>query len=133
MYVDPGTALSVATALYDNRAKIAVLTGKLRYLFSRGVLRIVVFGPGGAGKSTLRRLLSASDKTVLPPATYQESQDQEKYALQGDFVGGLLVPPGQERRLEDYWPDLYRSLAEGKSRGVINVVSWGYHSFQDYS
>ena len=40
----------------------------------------------------------------------------------------LLVPPGQKRRRPDTWPDLYRLLSSGEARGVINVVSSGYHS-----
>jgi hypothetical protein len=135
MFVDPatmGTAAKVATTLYANRNKIVTLTGKLRFWLTHGQLKIAVFGPGGAGKSTLGRLMSATDKTLLAPLPYEESLDEERYNLQGDFVGGLLVPPGQERRREDYWPELYRSLAQGKSQGIVNVVSWGYHAIQHY-
>lgn len=44
----------------------------------------------------------------------------------------MIVAPGQQRR-EDTWDDLLRSLASGKIKLIIHVVSWGYHSFGEFS
>lgn len=40
----------------------------------------------------------------------------------------FLVPPGQRVRRPESWPALYRLISGGRAGGVINVVSWGYHS-----
>jgi hypothetical protein len=41
----------------------------------------------------------------------------------------LLAAPGQPRRVEHDWPALYKRLATGEAFGLINVVAYGYHSF----
>src|SRR5207253_9894266 len=99
------------------------------YLLTRGTLKIAVFGPGGVGKSTLGHFISRGGEAIRPH-DYRESPVIEKYTISDEVVGKLLVPPGQERRIESYWPELYQQLVQGKSRGIINIVSWGYHSFE---
>lgn len=130
--VDANLAVTAGTTLYENRAKLLRQARRLVYQMTRGTLRVAVFGPGGAGKTTLGQLLSGgNDSAGTRPSAYQESIGPERHPLPtgGDVVGGLIVPPGQERRRDDYWPDLYRNLVQGRSAGVINVVSYGYHSF----
>lgn len=61
------------------------------------------------------------------------SRDVETHKLRGQLLGRVKVAPGQERFKVTTWPDLYRDLVQGKSAGVINVVSWGYHSFNELS
>lgn len=128
--VEPTAVLKAGIAIYQNQAKLRTMAKKVMYLIRHGQLQVVVFGPGGVGKSTLGRLLSPEHKGIVAPSDYTESIGAEKHPLHGDFVGHLIVPPGQERRREDYWPELYRSLAQGRSGGIINIVSWGYHSFE---
>lgn len=130
MFVDPGTVLSTGATIYENRHKIIRLAKKLSYLLTRGTLRIAVFGPGGVGKSTLGKFITDDDDNKTSLFKYTESLDTETYSIPGDIVGKLIVPPGQERRIDIHWPELYRDLVQGRSRGIINVVSWGYHSFE---
>lgn len=127
MFVDPGTALKAGLAAYQNQQALRRLAKRVVYLLTRGTLRIAVFGPGGVGKSTLGHFISRGGESIRPEE-YKESRGSESYPISSEVVGKLLVPPGQERRIEDYWPELYRQLVQGKSRGIINVVSWGYHS-----
>ena len=49
--------------------------------------------------------------------------------LTGDIPGQLLVGPGQEHRADRHWPSLYQAVTGGRSLGVLNVVSYGYHAF----
>ena len=48
------------------------------------------------------------------------------------FGQSIVVAPSQKRR-EDTWDDLLRSLADGKIKLIIHVVSFGYHSFGEFS
>lgn len=102
---------------------------RLRYLIKHGRLEIVIFGPGGTGKSTLGNLLIGTYKPGATSTKYQESISIEKLALQDDVVGQVLVAPGQRHRRKRTWDELYQDVASGKHVGIINVVSWGYHSF----
>lgn len=129
MIIDPGTVMKASVAAYKNQESLRKLTKRIGYLLTRGTLKIAVFGPGGVGKSTLGHFVSRGGEAIRPH-DYKESPVIEKYTISDEVVGKLLVPPGQERRIEDYWPELYRQLVQGKSRGIINVVSWGYHSFE---
>lgn len=89
---------------------------------------MAIFGAGGCGKTTLGSYLAGQLNLETRPTAYKESIEVEKYTLEGDLVCDLIVPPGQEDR-EYHWTTLYRDLAGGRSAGVINVVSYGYHSF----
>jgi hypothetical protein len=122
------TALSAALAAYDQREKMAPYLRKLHLRIKHGEVNIVFFGTGGTGKTTLGRFLGGTLETGSLARDYQESIDLETIRLAGDLTGSLLIPPGQVRRT-DSWTKLYQLLATGKSRGVINVVSWGLHSF----
>jgi hypothetical protein len=42
----------------------------------------------------------------------------------------LLTAPGQIQRVSPNWPTLFKKLSNGESFGFINVVAYGYHSFQ---
>jgi hypothetical protein len=43
-----------------------------------------------------------------------------------------LIAPGQKRR-EHHWDNIFRLLTDGKVNIIINLVSWGYHSFEEFS
>jgi GTPase SAR1 family protein len=130
MFVEPSSAISVGLAVLENRKKLWPLLKKMRFLLTHGRLQIAIFGPGGTGKTTLGQILAGNLGPASSPTTYKESIGIESYSLKGDVVCSLLVAPGQRRRAEYTWPLLFKSLAQGDSSGVINVVSWGYHSFQ---
>lgn len=132
LFVEPSLVLSLTELAIEKRKKFVPLARKIKYWLKRGRLRIVIFGPGGTGKTTLGHFLAGNLDLGQSSARYSESIDVETFKLKGDLVCSLIVPPGQEVR-EYHWTDLYRDLAAGKSGGVINVVSWGYHSFQALS
>lgn len=130
MIIEGKTAAEIGTQIYQNRNLIGQYSRKVWNLLTKGYLRLLVFGPGGTGKTTLGRSLTEG----IDPANeaeYEESITQEGFSVPGDVFGSLIVPPGQEIRQEQHWPDLYEILQAGKSAGVINVVSWGFHSIQD--
>jgi hypothetical protein len=97
-----------------------------------GELKIAIFGAGGTGKSTLGKLLSGEFELSGLLQTYQESISIEQYKLESNNIGSVIVAPGQKRR-EDTWDDLLRTLVGGKIKLIIHVVSWGYHSFGEFS
>jgi energy-coupling factor transporter ATP-binding protein EcfA2 len=104
-------------------------------LFKRikeGELAIAIFGAGGTGKSTLGKYLSGTLENNQLSSGYQESISIEKYTLESNVIGSAIVVPGQERR-QDSWDDLLRTISQGKISLIINVVSWGYHSFGELS
>lgn len=124
--------VEVAAAVWENRTALRRALTRLWNRLRHGNLQIAVFGAGGVGKSTLGQILTGEASADDLPAGYSESLVLEKYPLEGDLVCSLLVPPGQERRREERSRvDLLGSLAAGKSFGVINVVSYGYHSFAE--
>ena len=88
-------------------------------------------GPGGAGKSTLARLLAEENYNPLLhlPGTYKESIGVEHYALKDAPGVEIVVPPGQRQRRDATWTDLHADLVAGKFRGVILLAADGHHSF----
>ncbi len=97
--------------------------------FVRKVLKgdyiIVIFGAGGNGKTSLAYTLNQEE---LDNLNYKETHNTEQLKMNSDIWGHFLVAPGQERRIERYWADLLTKISTGKIAGVINVVSYGYHS-----
>jgi energy-coupling factor transporter ATP-binding protein EcfA2 len=133
MFLDPATIAGVSWTVLEHRKRLLPSLRKLRYWLTHGRLQVAIFGPGGTGKSTLGEFLAGNLDLASSSGKYKQSINVERYALKGDLVCKLIVPPGQHRRALTTWPDLYRSLANGKSGGVINVVSWGHHSFAESS
>lgn len=96
---------------------------------TNGYAVIPIFGSGGVGKSTAARIIAGE----LPDAAhrpYEESLWTEVVRLKGDIPGELRVAPGQKTRVDRHWPELFKSLSAGKALGLINIVSYGYHSFE---
>lgn len=116
--------------LYDQRVKLASVWKRLRRWIKRGNEKILVVGPGGAGKSTLGKILANGPGVYEAPSAYRESITTEKLDLPGDIAATLLVAPGQALRRRRTWPALLRDLTTGRSCGIINVVAYGYHSFE---
>jgi len=105
---------------------------KIHFWIINGRVKVAIFGPGGVGKSTLGKYLSGEFLPDLYDHGYKESISIEEYSFDGDVICDILVPPGQPRR--DYtWTELFQNLSSGDIQGVINVVSAGYHSFNELS
>ncbi len=90
---------------------------------------ILIFGPGGSGKTTLSKILSEPiDWLADPPGLYTESISTERVKLTDAPNVEIVVPPGQSFRRDATWPSLQADLVAGKYRGVIVVVSHGLAS-----
>ena len=96
---------------------------------TKGYVRIPIFGSGGVGKSTAARIIAGAAPDSAYGA-YEESLWTEIVPLSGDIPGELRVAPGQESRVDRHWPELFKDLSSGKARGLINVVSYGYHALE---
>ena len=128
MFVETIEAISTGVSVIKTSEKLFPTFKKIFNLLKNGDLKIVVFGAGGAGKSTLGKLLAGEFEISGSLQTYQESISIEQYKLDSNALGLVVVAPGQERR-QDTWGDLLRFLADGKIKLIIHVVSWGHHSF----
>jgi GTPase SAR1 family protein len=120
------TGLSIYELVNKSRPSLQRIVKRLR----GGEVKIVVFGAGGTGKTTLGKMLSGeSDPSIL--ADYKESRTTEKFNFKQQS-GIIIIPPGQGRR-DDEWFDSFRQVSDGKFRIIINVVSYGYHSLREIS
>lgn len=128
--IEPSAAVGVGIAAAEHRAKFLPALRRLHSRIVKGHLRIAAFGPGGTGKTTLGILFRNNFRLPYEVKPYQRSLGSETYDLPGDVFCTLLVAPGQERYSGMEWKPLFEQLARGKIIGIINVVSWGYHSLR---
>jgi energy-coupling factor transporter ATP-binding protein EcfA2 len=114
---------------YDLSKKAAPAVQRVFKQLQSGKLKIAIFGAGGTGKTTLGNILAgkASANNVL--SQYQESISIEKIKLDGDTPGSVIIVPGQERR-QHTWDEVFSEIIAGQITLIINVVSYGYHSFE---
>ncbi|MEM8638200.1 MAG: hypothetical protein AAGG51_05165 [Cyanobacteria bacterium P01_G01_bin.54] len=131
MFVETIEAVGTAVGVIEISKGVFPTFRKIFNRLKNGELTIAIFGAGGTGKTTLGKLLSGEFELGGLFQSYQESISIEQYKLDSDAIGSVIVAPGQSRR-EDTWDDLLRSLANGKIKLVIHVVSWGYHSFGEF-
>jgi GTPase SAR1 family protein len=131
-----GMLAAVAAFVWSNKDWIWTRLTEIRSWFRRGEGTekspgILILGTGGAGKSTLARLLSDEDYNPLLslPGEYKESIGVETYSLNDDSGVEIVVPPGQRQRREATWADLHADLAAGKFHGVILLAAYGHNSF----
>uniref|UniRef100_UPI00404B1217 hypothetical protein n=1 Tax=Gelidibacter sp. TaxID=2018083 RepID=UPI00404B1217 len=125
-YVAAG-AISSAITITQQGHKFNKSIDKIIRYIAKGSCRIIIFGAGGTGKTTLSHILS---NTPITDFNYSETPTIEKVKINSNIIGHYLVAPGQERRVERYWPELYRKLGKDQITGIINVVSNGYHSIE---
>ena len=128
MFSEIVTSVSAAISLYEKRHSIDRTLKRFRRAIQTGTWRVPIFGAGGTGKTLLGKFLAGEIDTEVIIPRYRESIESMEYSFAGSAPALFFVPPGQELRRPETWPDLYRMFAVGKARGVINVVSWGYHS-----
>ncbi|MCA2693718.1 MULTISPECIES: ATP-binding cassette domain-containing protein [unclassified Microcystis] len=132
MFVETIEAIGTGVGVIEISEKLFPTFKRIFNLLKNGELKIAIFGAGGTGKSTLGKLLSGEFELSGLLQTYQESISIEQYKLESNKIGSVIVAPGQKRR-EDTWDDLLRTLVGGKIKLIIHVVSWGYHSFGEFS
>lgn len=132
MFVETIEAIGTGVGVIEISEKLFPTFKRIFNLLKNGELKIAIFGAGGTGKSTLGKLLSGEFELSGLLQTYQESISIEQYKLESNKIGSVRVAPGQKRR-EDTWDDLLRTLVGGKIKLIIHVVSWGYHSFGEFS
>ena len=90
---------------------------------------VVMFGPGGVGKTTFGRFVeSGTVLPVEPPGKYVEDLKIARFRSPSGAEAEYLVPPGQERRRPRDWDDLLARLGDGEFCGVVIFASYGYHS-----
>lgn len=117
----------------EHRSLIINMIRKFINYYKYSHIKIGVVGPGGVGKTTVGHFLAGDTKSVQDSSAYRESRGTEKFNLEGEYISTITVVPGQEHRRDDHWNKLTRNLQQGKSRGIINLVSYGYHSFGQMS
>ncbi len=141
-FVEPGTAMNLAEALFERRGKIRQSVVRAFNHIKRGHIGIMTFGTGGTGKTTLGHLFTQGFTNQNKVPTYDRSINIEEFKMPGDLVCTMYTAPGQERHQEEEnasegsnWSKLYQRIARSKSVGIINVVSFGYHSIRtlDYT
>ena len=122
----------VGASAVENQAKISKFFRRLFNRIKHGHIQVAIFGPPGAGKSTLGKFLSGNLNELTTSGNYVASADREPYTLSGDLVCTITALPGQERLRDEVWTKFYREIVAGKSTGIINVVSY-WHQALDMS
>ena len=142
MTTDDSYWFRAGTWAWDNWEKIETRLGKVYSWFRKDKpttnsvtteqeAGILIIGPGGVGKTTLARLLSGEYGNHLFDGYWQnaESISQEHYSLSDDKSIEVVIPPGQKSRREATWLEIQSDITNGKYRGVVLVVGYGYHSY----
>lgn len=140
--MEPGTAVtgilkgaSLTMRVWEVWPTVQQHWKRLSHQYRHGKITIPIFGAGGVGKTTLAQYLSGGIDPFTGPTEYRESLMVRPVKLTSEAKKGLAhVPgvvidvPGQERRVEGTWPQLFQDvLGEGRL-GIVNVVAYGYHS-----
>lgn len=128
MFVETINTASTIVSSYELSKKAIPLFGSIVRRIRNGKLNIAIFGAGGTGKSTLGKVLAGEFglDNILQP--YQISSRIEELKLDSNIPSSILVVPGQSRSL-NAWDEPLRKIANSQIDLIINVVSYGYHSF----
>jgi hypothetical protein len=136
---EAGAGWQVFTWVWDRKDEIGKKLADVYAWFKGGDTRkpkpgILILGSGGAGKTTLGKLLAGEfDFLVDEPGAYNESIGIESYTLKDAPNVEIVVPPGQQHRRDATWSDLHADLAAGKFRGVMLLNSYGYQTLGQIS
>lgn len=132
-WIEPmGEAVKAASAAYKIATSsefIKLQSQRLIHRIKHGKCQIIIFGAGGVGKSTVGSAIVRSD-FLAGSTEYEESMLPENMALPGKVPGNILIVPGQIERANRHWPQIIATkIVNGRSNGIINVVSYGFASF----
>jgi len=122
------STINTGIEIYEASKKVQSKVKMFYKYLTDGKVNVVFFGPGGVGKTTLALFLTDNDNFRKPE--YIESGRDEKIKIGKNIIGNYWVAPGQTRRIEKYWPQIYRAISAGKTKIIINIVSYGYHSIE---
>lgn len=116
--------VEIGKTLWENRSTLLDVWFKAlkKVGFER---KIYVCGAGGTGKSSAGEFLKTGK--VDQRRIYYASGITEKYDFRNDPHSSIYVVPGQKEDHEGEWDDMFQKITQGKVRGVVNVVSYGYH------
>src|SRR5262249_23740901 len=90
---------------------------------------ILIFGPGGSGKTTFGKLLSAQHLAFLQMmGRYEPTTEVETYSLSDDPSVQITIGPGQHDYRMRSWQELGAAITAGSYRGVMMVGAYGFHS-----
>lgn len=119
-------SITVAAAAVEHHQKLRELAQRVWKRITKGQVRVVVFGAGGSGKTTLGKFLAGDAVS----SEYRESRHMESYELEGTTPCTIWVPPGQERLRPRTWTELQRYVATGSATTVLHVVCNGLIEIQ---
>lgn len=95
---------------------------------ARGETQVAIFGAGGTGKSTFSKVVT-SENPLFVDSNYASDITVKTVSFTKDLSARLLVAPGQERYVEEVWPEIFQKMKKRRSLAVINLVAYGYHHF----
>jgi hypothetical protein len=118
-----------ASTLWKHRSKLRQAMREVGRLVRTGRLTILVFGAGGAGKSTVGKYITGRLTEDELEKGYRSSVAIERFGIPSTVGGRVMVAPGQRARAEYAQQDMLALLTAGKVDGVINVVAYGHHAW----
>ncbi len=125
-YIPPELAIKIGLALLSDKEKINNLLESLsKYL--KTSFNIIVFGIASTGKTTMGRFIEGK-LTFRDLSTTQRSINIEFFNFQEskNRKVNFIIMPGEERHEQTNISKLQETIAEKKTFGLINVVSYGY-------
>jgi hypothetical protein len=129
--IELGTALAASLLAEGAKATLPAAKGIFEEAKERivdGSLGVFVFGPQGAGKSTLRMTLSGERKIFDPTPPYISSPVVEKSKTAKNRFYFVQAGPGQLGLAQDQWPNMLDRISRTKRALCIYCGSYGFES-----
>ena len=138
MFIEPDKNIEKKLPDWNRRKGFLPSLIRLYNFIKKGPSQVVIIGAGGVGKSILTRFLSGqslidTNLRDTPYSNYQVSIDISSAKLEGLLPGSLIDTPGQKVESVYALFDPDRDFVSRRNKGIINVVSYGYHSIQSLS
>ncbi len=114
--------------MVENSAKTKnVLARAWKHLFD-GRVSVIITGLGGAGKTSLQKIISGQKKAEELDGHYHISSTNERTELRENSFVAVYTRPGQPDWYgnADVYEELFKALSKSRKIKVINVVSFGY-------